>query len=280
MAKRYGSTWALQGVSLSLGQGFHVLVGPNGSGKTTLLKILAGLSRPSRGSVKVLGRDPYRDQGIRSTVSYVPERLYLPPGLRVRDAVEAWGSLPGWSWSKFEEFSGTLGLDFMDKRIGELSEGMRQKLSLAFFLGRKPRVILADEPTANLDPPSRLRVILGLRKEAERGALVLVATHSLYETMLAADTMIALMDGRVGSIASISSLASKASFKARVRGEIPEELLGEPWIRSLGGGVYLIEAPSMVSMLERLVSLAERGRLVAVDPILPGLEEAYGGGWE
>ncbi|MDK2383836.1 MAG: ABC transporter ATP-binding protein [Candidatus Korarchaeota archaeon] len=264
-------------MSLKLGPGLHVLAGPNGSGKTTLLKILAGLSRPTRGMVSVLGRDPYMDPEVRIRISYVPERLYLPPGLTAGDAVEAFRDMPGWREDLFERLAGLLGVDFMDRRVGELSEGMRQKLSLALFLSREPGLVLADEPTANLDPPSRFKVVLELRRLASGGAAVVLATHSLYEAALAADSILVLADGVLVRTLDLGAPRRGAGVKARIRGEVPADIASEPWVQSLGGGLYLVEAPSMEDMLGRLWEIAGKGRLDAVDPLLPGVDEALGG---
>ena len=278
-SKRYGDTWALRGVSLSLDKGFHILAGPNGSGKTTLLKIFAGLMKPTEGKVSIDGGNPYRDPGLREKISYVPERLYLPPSLRVSDSIELWRRFPGWCDECFERLRSMLGLSFMDKRVGELSEGMRQKLSLALFLSRRPSVILADEPTVNLDPPSRFKIILELRRLAEKGASVIMATHSLYTAALAADTLIMLVDGRIRGSLSMGELRGSGSIKARLRARIPSPP-EEPWLERLGGELFVVKASSIEEMLARLVELSSRGVIMAIDPILPGLEEAYEAGGE
>lgn len=276
VSKYYGRIRALHSITLSIPRGLHVLVGPNGSGKTTLLKIMAGMLKPSSGEVKVLGRDPFRDSWIKGRISYLPEKLYLPPLLRVGDALRIFLELPGWSRERADALKKALRIDFEDKLVGELSEGMRQKLSLLIFLSRDPLLVLADEPTANLDPPSRLRAMMEFRKMADRGASVIIATHSIYEPALFADSIIALIDGRVKGVVPASSLVDR-DVRIRVRGSFPSSLVKEGWLLKLGEELYELHAPSMREALRRLGELASAGRILAVDPLLPKLEEVFGG---
>ena len=184
---------AISGVSLRASLGEMVLfVGPNGGGKTTLLRAIAGLVRPSRGRVAILGRDPYRDLAVRRLIAYVPQikELNIHAPLTVWDLV-AFGRYPRAGLLRrlserdreiIERAISSVGLhDKADKRLSELSGGQLNRAIIARALAQEPLIYLLDEPFESIDNPSESMIMSILKKEKESGKLVIVTEHHIAE---------------------------------------------------------------------------------------------------
>ncbi|MDO8397029.1 MAG: ABC transporter ATP-binding protein [Bradyrhizobium sp.] len=199
----------LNDISLSLASGHLVaLVGPNGAGKTTLLRALAGLL-PSDGAIHVGGEAlsslSLRDRARR--FAYLPQGHIVHWPLPARDIV-ALGRYPHGatdparlspkdSEAVLRAMRATDVMEFSDRRVTELSGGERSRVALARVLAVEAPVILADEPTASLDPRYQLDVMKSLRAAADRGVLVIVVTHDLGLAARFADTVLVLSEGRL-----------------------------------------------------------------------------------
>jgi iron complex transport system ATP-binding protein len=199
----------LKDVSLSLASGHLVaLVGPNGAGKTTLLRALAGLL-PSDGAIHVGGEAlsslALRDRARR--FAYLPQGHIVHWPLPARDIV-ALGRYPHGatdparmsakdSEAVLRAMRATDVVEFSDRRVTELSGGERSRVALARVLAVEAPVILADEPTASLDPRYQLDVMKTLRAAADQGVLVIVVTHDLGLAARFADHLLVLSEGRL-----------------------------------------------------------------------------------
>ena len=199
----------LKDISLSLASGHLVaLVGPNGAGKTTLLRALAGLL-PSDGAIHVGGEAlsslALRDRARR--FAYLPQGHIVHWPLPARDIV-ALGRYPHGatdparlspedSEAVLRAMRATDVVEFSDRRVTELSGGERSRVALARVLAVEAPVILADEPTASLDPRYQLDVMKSLRAAADQGVLVIVVTHDLGLAARFADTVLVLSEGRL-----------------------------------------------------------------------------------
>ena len=199
----------LHGVSLALPAGRLVtLVGPNGAGKTTLLRALAGLV-PSTGSIEV-GGEPLVALALRERArrfGYLPQGHVVHWPLAVRDVV-ALGRYPHGATdptrlSPVDEqavsraMQATNVVAFAERPVTELSGGERSRVALARVLAVEAPVVLADEPTASLDPRYQIDVMMTLRSAADRGVLVLVVTHDLGLAARFADIVLVLSGGRL-----------------------------------------------------------------------------------
>jgi putative ABC transport system ATP-binding protein len=185
---RYGAHAALAIDSFEAAPGEHWLVlGPSGCGKTTLLHIVAGLLRPSEGEVEVAGQrlaalaGAALDRWRGATVGIMLQALHLVPHLSVRDNLRLAQYLARRPQDEARVAEALAGLGIADKagrRPGELSQGERQRAALARALVNRPKLLLADEPTANLDDAAAAQAAdLLLEQAAREGATLVVASH-------------------------------------------------------------------------------------------------------
>jgi ABC-2 type transport system ATP-binding protein len=199
VAKRYrGGVRALDGIDLDIPVGsITALVGPNGAGKSTLMKAWVGFERPSRGTVAVLGVDPWKDRGAAlDRLGYVPQRPALYRGLTVADHVALAVSLrPG-----FDAESSERRLDELDIPLGQdsrtLSGGQQAQVMLALALGTRAPVLVLDEPLASLDPLAR-REFLHVLVDAVRSqrATAVLSSHVITDIEQACDRVVVLGAG-------------------------------------------------------------------------------------
>ena len=205
--KQYGATVALRGVSLRVEEGeFVAVVGPSGSGKSTLLALIAGLDRPTRGRVEVLG-EPISEWGPgrralwrRRNVGIVFQFYYLIPELTVLENVvlpmRLAGVHRGRERERALELLEAVGLrDKADRLPVELSGGEQQRVALARALANEPRLLVADEPTASLDTENK-KIVAGLIRRLAGERTVILATHEEWLAAMA-DRVVRLVDGRI-----------------------------------------------------------------------------------
>ena len=188
LAHRYGEQAALRLPDWRVAQGERWLVlGPSGCGKTTLLHVLAGLVRPSEGQVEVAGENLLKLDGARldrwraTTVGIVLQALHLVKHLSVRDNLRLAQYLAKTPQddARIDDTLGALGVGAKSaRRPSELSQGEQQRVAIARAVVNRPKLVLADEPTANLDDASAATVVDLLADQAARhGATLVVATH-------------------------------------------------------------------------------------------------------
>jgi ABC-2 type transport system ATP-binding protein len=189
--------WALRDLMLTIPKGGIVgLAGPNAAGKSTLLSLAAGLLAPSEGSIEVFGRNPLQAPEVLAEVGYVAQGAPLYRSFRVADTLEyARRTNPRWDTEIAIEL-----LTRIDSRakVGALSAGERARLALALALGKRPRLVLLDEPFASLDPLAG-RELLQLLMDgvAELGATVIVASHVVADIQRVCDHIVLLSSGCV-----------------------------------------------------------------------------------
>jgi iron complex transport system ATP-binding protein len=217
----------LNDVSLALSSGHLVaLVGPNGAGKTTLLRAMAGLV-PSQGAIEVGGTALssliLRERARR--FAYLPQGHIMHWPLPARDIV-ALGRYPHGATDParltpkdaeavLRAMQATDVVEFSERRVTELSGGERSRVALARVLAVEAPVILADEPTASLDPRHQFDVMKSLRASADKGVLVIVVTHDLGLAARFADTVLVLSDGRL-----VSQGAPAEALSEKIMGEV------------------------------------------------------------
>lgn len=197
----FGRTLALHGVSLDLHPGVTGLFGPNGSGKSTLLAVLAGLTRPTRGSATFGGR-PVRaaDEEWRRNVGYAGHQPGLYPALTVAENLELWAKLFDAPVRRVGVMLERLGLgERRNTPVRALSAGYARRVSVARALLHEPAVLLLDEPYANLDDEASAEVSAAIVDWRRPDRIAVVATHGAKKLKAYADAGIILKQGRVVS---------------------------------------------------------------------------------
>ena len=166
LTKRYGDLVAVDRLNLSIGEGeIFGLLGPNGAGKTTTILMLLGLSQPAGGSMRVCGFDPTRQPlEVKRLVGYLPDNVGFYPDLTARENLAYTADLNRIARNEARPLIDGLleraGLaDVRDKRVGEFSRGMRQRLGIADVLVKRPRLVYLDEPTLGIDPEGMREVL-------------------------------------------------------------------------------------------------------------------------
>lgn len=198
LGKRYGQRWALNDTFLRVPAGRVVgLVGSNGAGKTTLLHLMVGLLRPSAGQVTVLGDQPGAGPEQLARVGFVAQDAPLYRRLSVRDHLEFGKRLnPGWDRAVADDLLDRLDLD-PRQRAESLSGGQRAQLALALAVGKRPELLVLDEPVASLDPLARREFMQSLMALAADGLSVVLSSHLLSDIERVCDYLIVLARGEV-----------------------------------------------------------------------------------
>ncbi len=217
--KNFGKLEALKGIDLTVDEGeFFALLGPNGAGKSTLINILAGLMKPTSGSVKVMGHDVIVDyQNARRSLGVVPQELVFDPFFNVREMLRFQAGYFGKGRENDDWIDEVIeGLDLQDKantNMRMLSGGMKRRALIAQALVHKPPVIVLDEPTAGVDVELRKKLWQFIKKLNQKGHTIVLTTHYLEE----AETLcsrVAMMDqGKVVALDKTRNLLKRFSAK-------------------------------------------------------------------
>ena len=203
LTRRFGERVALDGVSLEIAPGeTFALLGANGAGKTTFIRLVTGFLLPSAGEVRVDGLSPVRaPEAVHARIGYVTETSRLYPDLGVRSFLHFAGGIRGLAGSAREAAVARVLERFdlagvADRRIGNLSKGYQQRVSLAQAFLHDPPLLIADEPSSGLDPFQRAEVRATLRELSGRRTLLL-CTHDLGEARALANRVGVLQRGRL-----------------------------------------------------------------------------------
>jgi ABC-2 type transport system ATP-binding protein len=199
LGKRYRRRWALQNCSLEVPTGRVTgLVGPNGAGKTTLLSLMVGILTPTVGTIEVCGGRPAADSSQLAKVGFVAQDTPTYAGLTVADHLRLGAHLnPRWDDAAAHRRVERLGLDPRQK-AGQLSGGQRAQLALTLGLGKRPELLILDEPVASLDPLARREFLQVLMEAvAEDEISVLLSSHVVSDLERVCDHLVVLVDSQV-----------------------------------------------------------------------------------
>lgn len=220
LVKQFGDFTAVDGIDLDIrsGETFAVL-GPNGAGKTSTMRMVATVSRPTSGSLRVLGHDAASEgRSIRSRLGVVPQEDHLDVELTVRENLLTYSRYFGMSWAAAKTRSDEL-LDFAqltdkaDDRTDMLSGGMKRRLTIARALVNTPDLVLLDEPTTGLDPQARQLLWDRLYELKERGVTQLLTTHYMDEAEQLADRLVIMDGGRIVAAGSPEELITSSTTR-------------------------------------------------------------------
>jgi ABC-2 type transport system ATP-binding protein len=213
LSKRYRRVTALSDCSVTVPESrICALIGPNGAGKTTLLRLLAGLARPTGGTVCALGGAPRQDPAFLAEIGYLAQEIPLYRRLTAEDHIRAGAHLnPRWDASSVRTRLAELNIP-LDRAVGTLSGGQRAQVALSLTLAKRPRLLLLHEPVAAPDPPAR-RHFLGTLTAAvadSGGELtVVLSSHLIADLERVCDHIILLAESRVQLCGDIDTLLSE-----------------------------------------------------------------------
>ena len=220
VSKRYqNGTVALEDISFCIDGGVFGLLGHNGAGKTTLMKALTTILAPSAGTIRVCGFDTVKQgKEVRRRIGYLPQELAMYPSLTVFDFVNYMAGLKGIHdknavYAVLEQVEM---LPFADRKIGRLSGGMRRRTGIAQALVGSPQVLVADEPTAGLDPVERVRFRSVLSRYAREGRTVLLSTHIVEDVYQLCGELAVLREGRLFYAGTSAALMERVAGKVKI----------------------------------------------------------------
>jgi len=277
---------AVDGISLSLRGGeIFGLLGPNGAGKTSTIKMILGLTRPTRGTVRIWGREP-QDRAGRMRLGYLPENPFFYDHLTAREYMALVGSLfdlPSRTVRRRSELLlGRLGLEAESRKpLRKFSKGMTQRLGICQALLNEPDLLILDEPMSGLDPIGRADAKQILREERGRGATILMSSHVLAETESLCDRVAILHRGRVLELGDVRGMLGSGVMEWEVTvEELPESamqrLLSEGHTVESAGRCRVIRVREADALQQMLRGLTKDGIFIhSVEPRRQSLEEHF-----
>lgn len=284
--KTYGSTVAVNDVSFEVNHGeIFGLIGPNGAGKTTTMECIEGLRTPDRGTISVLGLDPFKDvYRLQERIGVQLQQAQLQKRIKVWEAVGLWASLYGRDAVDGERLLQQLGL--IEKRNAwfmTLSGGQKQRLFIALALINDPEVVFLDELTTGLDPQARRAIWDLVRGIRERGKTVFLTTHLMEEAERLCDRVAIIEQGRVIDIDKPENLVNRHCPERTVVLATDDLNAGElfrriPRVESVicSGSQFTIRGLGDDLVTEVIHCLSEnRIRVTDFRTILPNLEDVF-----
>jgi ABC-2 type transport system ATP-binding protein len=219
LTKWYGSAKGVEDVTFAVEQGdIFGYLGPNGSGKTTTIRCIMGLLKPTSGQARVLGQRVAAGRATQhSRIGYLPGEFRIWRRLNARRSLRVLARLGGSDRAntRREELAERLDLD-MDRRVGDLSKGNRQKVGVVYAFQCKRDLLILDEPTIGLDPLIRQIVLDMIREAADAGAAVLLSSHDLSEVSAVCGRAGILREGRLVEVAPISEIVQQGERRLKV----------------------------------------------------------------
>jgi ABC-2 type transport system ATP-binding protein len=232
VSKWFGALVAVSDVSFDVGPGVTALLGPNGAGKSTMFRMLCGLARPSKGTIRVLDRDPRADTGVTRLIGLVPQQESVFEPLTAHEfvtlAARLYG-LPGPAAAASRALE-AVDLDPTDtRRLPAYSKGMRQRVKVAQAIVHDPAVLVLDEPLTGLDPRQRADLVTLFRRLGSEGRCVIVSSHVLDEVERLGSQVLVMSQGRLaaaGDFRELRALMDDRPMRIRVRTDRPRQLAG------------------------------------------------------
>ena len=290
VSKWFGALVAVSDVSFDVGPGVTALLGPNGAGKSTVLRMLCGLARPSKGTVRVLGRDPRSDIGVARLIGLVPQQEGVFESLTAHEFIALSARLQGCSdpGSAATAALETVHLDPADSRpLPTYSKGMRQRVKVAQAIVHDPPVLVLDEPLTGLDPRQRMDMVALFHRLGNEGRCVIVSSHVLDEVQRLGSDVLVISQGRLaaaGDFRELRALMDDRPMRIRVRTDRPRVLAGAlleagtaVGVRIDGEDVLELDTTDAKALAHALAPVARSrdARLLEVHPLDADLEGVF-----
>lgn len=220
VTKKYGSEAAISNLSFQVKKGeLFGYLGPNGAGKTTSIKSMIGLVRPEDGKIFIDGKDVSKEPlAVRALIGYVPDSPFIYGKLTAREFLRFVGGLYRMETDDIEKRIGWLSdifemHDWMDRRSEEYSHGMKQKVVMSAAFLHRPELIIVDEPTVGLDPPSQRLLKDMLKLIQENGTTVFMSSHNLVEVEELCERMAIIHKGSIVADGTLDDLRAQAEIE-------------------------------------------------------------------
>ncbi|MAV59896.1 MAG: hypothetical protein CND89_01285 [Marine Group II euryarchaeote MED-G38] len=234
VSKWYGEVIGINDISLAIEGGVTGILGSNGAGKSTLFKILMGRLKPSQGTVRLFGIDPWKSTTPYRRIGYVSESEKMYDWMTSLDFISTLARLHGMSREEAVDRSkhvlNFVGLgDVHHKEIGKYSKGMRQRVKIAHALVHNPDLIILDEPLHGCDPIARTSIMNVIRELGKQGKTVLVSSHILEEIERITEQIVILHNGKllaIGNLHAIRDLLDQHPHRILINCENPRDLAG------------------------------------------------------
>lgn len=226
--KKFGKLTVLDGLNLDIGSGgIFAILGPNGSGKTTLIKSILGMVIPDRGDIELEGEMVRNKWKYRNKINYLPQIANFPANLTVKELISMVKNLRPKEANDLELIQ-LFDLDqYLDKKLGNLSGGTKQKVNIVLTFMFESDLIILDEPTTGLDPISLIHLKEIIQQQKEQGKTILITTHIMSFVEEVADEIVFLLDGKIyfkGSSAQLKKETGQDDLEHSIAKLISKEL--------------------------------------------------------
>jgi ABC-2 type transport system ATP-binding protein len=275
LRKVYDDFVAVADSSFSIDRGeVYGIVGPNGAGKTTTLKTLAGLLRPTAGTVRIDGRDPTQP-AVRTMLGFLPEESPLYEEMTPRSYLDFFADLYGVPTETGRERAmgalDRLDLEHRDRRLGDMSKGMKRKVAIARSLVNDPDVLVYDEPASGLDPLTTDVVLEFTGELAAEGKTIVLSAHNLFHVERVCDRIAIMNEGAIvsrGTMAEIREAHGGVEYRVFTTVELAES------VPKNGAHVTVVEDMSAVESI-RAAAADAGGEVTDIRTNEPSLEEIF-----
>lgn len=292
LTKRFDNLIAVDGLTFNVNEGeILALLGPNGAGKTTTVRMLSSILKPTAGCARIAGHDVVQDaRAVRHLIGHLTEFPGLYLRMRPLEYLDFFGELQGMSHADSRAHAEDLMQHFeiwdaRDRRLGEYSKGMRQKMALIRAMLHQPCVLFLDEPTSAMDPHSAKQVRDAIASLRGSGHTILLCTHNLFEAETLADNIAVIRRGKLIAYGTPAQLKRNLLGLPLWQVELTKPLL-QPWFSSMNGHltvescdelkmVYRTVAPEVANpvLLNRLHEIG--ADVLALRELPRSLEEVY-----
>ena len=279
LTKRYGSARGIESLSLSVEPGeIFGFLGPNGAGKTTTIRTLLDLLHPTSGEARILGLDSRRDSlAIRARTGNLPGDFDYDPRYTGAELIGYLARLRGvGDLRRVAELARSFDAQ-LDRPLGQLSRGNRQKIGLIQAVFHRPELLILDEPTSGLDPLMQEQFMALVEAERGRGCTVFLSSHELDEVERLCDRVGLIRDGRLVTVQRVSELLGSGYRHVRLEFAAPvspAEFEGLPGVRGLEARNGRLSF-DFDGELDAVVKAAARHSVRDIDVTRPSLEEMF-----
>lgn len=277
VTKILGSREVLKKINLGVTKGsIFGLIGENGAGKTTLIKCMTGIYRPDQGRIRIGEQEVFDNPQVKGKIGYVADQNQYFHDMKIKELLRFYRlSYPAFSEERFQSLNKVFQLD-LNKRVRELSKGMKMRLALGLNLSIYPEVLVLDEPTSGLDPMAKREVTrLLLQEVEERNTTVFIASHHLSDLERICDSIAIIHQGEIQYVNSLEGMKRNIKkLQVVFQEEPPRDLADWPEVMAVekvGRVHYLITREYSKALVEKLQSC----RLMLLEEVDLSLEDMF-----